>query len=219
MRIAVVGSYGSGRTTLSDLLADALGMPVSRASAMARPLGSPRVTAAEATPAELVQLTVRRLVERSVEETRWAGGVVSDGSVLHDWIYAEWLQRTGSFPAAVPPDAALDPPYDAHAFDPLTVVHQVALLARQDLAARYDVWFHLPVEFPLRDPVPPISEAFRAATDARLLGVLDAAGVQPHVLHGTPQQRLEQALTVLAAAGGTVPDLVPAARPTTGSLS
>ncbi|MGW6130256.1 AAA family ATPase [Cellulomonas sp. NPDC055163] len=207
MRIAVVGAYGSGKTTLTDQLAHALSHPVSRATPMARPLGSTHVAASECTPAELVQLAVRRLVERSVEEERHVGAFVSDGSVLHDWVYAEWLLRTGSYPAQVPADAAGPPVVSSDAFDPLTLVHQVALLSRHRVAERYDLWIHVPVEHALQDAVPPISEAFRHATDLRLLGVLAAEGVRPHVVRGTPDARLAQALAlveeVAAATGET----------------
>jgi hypothetical protein len=200
MRIAVVGAYGSGKTTLTAQLAAATGLPVSSATPMASPLGSTNVAASACTPAELVQLTVRRLVERSVEEARHAHGFVSDGSVLHDWIYAESLLRYGSYPDRVPASAAVELPASASGFEPLDVVRQVALLARHDVAARYDLWLHVPVTHPLTDPVPPISEEFRRITDERLLAVLAAAGVHPHELTGDPTARLAHATRLVELA-------------------
>ena len=196
MRIAVIGAYGSGKSTLTDQLAAAAGLPVSRATPMARPVGSSSVAASQCTPAELVQLTVRRLVERSVEEDRFAGGFVSDGSVLHDWIYAETLLAHGSFPTA---DATHDdqPLSGTDDFTPLAVLHQLELLGRHELAARYDLWLYLPIEFTLRDPEPPISESFRAITDTRVRGAATDDGADLHVVRGTPTERLTRALELV----------------------
>src|SRR5438445_5717018 len=90
-RIAIVGAYGSGKTLLSTALSRLTGIPRAPLHPMDRPVGSPEPgrTIADCTPAELVQLTVRRYTECVVEEGRLPDGFISDGSAIHEWTYAK----------------------------------------------------------------------------------------------------------------------------------
>jgi hypothetical protein len=195
--IAIVGSYGSGRTTLSRALAARTGLPIAYGSAMADPIGAEGKPVHSWTRGELLQLTVRRHSERIQAEAAHPEGFISDGSILHEPIYAKCRLAAGSYPLG-DDLAAFKRNTATAAYE--DVADHIGLLARAHAAGAYDVVLHLPVEFPLRDGEPPISEAFRRLTETLLFEALDAVGARPHTLGGTVDERVEQALAVIAGA-------------------
>src|SRR4051812_17308283 len=64
MRIAFVGAYGNGKTTLTTELSARLGLERTHGSAMRDPAGGARKALEETTDPELIQLAVRRFMER-----------------------------------------------------------------------------------------------------------------------------------------------------------
>jgi len=198
-RIAVVGAYGSGKTLLSRSLARLTGMPPARLRPMDRPVGAPQRTIADCTPAQLLQLTVRRYTERVAEEQRLADGFVSDGFAAHEWIYAKTRLVAGSFPDRPDPLAGRRREPAVAAYE--EVADQLGLLMLEHSAHAYDLFVHVPVEFPLAAGNRPVNENFRLITEELLAGVLGRLGVPVHTAAGPPARRLEQ----LAAALGLSP--------------
>jgi hypothetical protein len=195
LNIAIVGSYGSGRTTLSRALAERTGLPVAYGSAMANPIGAEGKPVHDWTRGELLQLTARRYAERLGAEAAHPGGFISDGSVLHEPIYAKTRLVAGSYPLGE--DLGAYPRSTATlAYE--DVADHIGLLAAAHAAGAYDLYLHLPAEFPLKDEEPPVSEAFRAITETLLLEALASLGARPHTLRGTVGERVEQALDLLS---------------------
>jgi AAA domain len=202
MRIAVTGAYGNGKTTLVAELSQQLGLAPSHGSAMRDPLGAPAGTALEdCTPAQLIQLTIRRYVERAAQESVLSpGGFVSDGSVLHEWIYTTVRLTVGRHPG--PDTGPIDPAEAARTSGDslLTVAEHVGLLVKQHTLKGYDLFVHLPAEIPLRPETRPISEHFRALSDRLLLDSLAEFGLPVHIVTGSLQQRLDQVLALTTSA-------------------
>lgn len=194
VKIAIVGSYGSGRTTLARALAQRAGLPVAYGSAMADPVGAEGKPVHEWTNGELVQLTVRRYAERVAAEAD-SDGFVSDGSILHEPIYARTRLVAGSYPGDGVSLPALRRDAATAAYE--DTVEHIGLLALAHARNAYDVVFRLPVEFALRDARPPISEAFRRVTDDLLTAALAEIDAPVHTLKGDVDARVEQALAHL----------------------
>ena len=208
--IAIVGSYGSGRSTLSRALAERTGLPIAYGSAMADPIGAEGKRVHDWTRGELLQLTVRRHSERIQAEAAHPAGFISDGSILHEPIYAKCRLSAGSYPLGDDLTAFPRHPVTAAYED---VTDHIGLLARAHASRAYDVVLHLPVEYPLRDAEPPISEAFRRLTETLLFEALDAVDARPHTLGGTVDERVEQALAVIAGRSATPSEAAPATDP------
>ena len=194
MRIAVLGAYGNGKTTLVGQLSRQLGLAPSQGSAMRDPLGAPPGTALEdCSPAQLIQLTIRRFVERAAQESVLSpAGFVSDGSVLHEWIYATVRLTAGCHPG--PEVGPLDPAEALRAAaDPfLAVAGQLGLLVKQHAFQGYDLLVHLPAEVPLPAGPRPINERFRALSDRLLLDSLAGCALPVHIVSGSLRQRVDR---------------------------
>lgn len=191
MRIAVVGAYGAGKTTLITAATPRTGLPAAHGTPMRDPLGSRPKTLEEATEPELLQLVVRRHAERLLAEAAHPEGFLSDGSFLHEWVYATVRLAVGLHPG---PDqgiqavaAASDTPYGR-------VLDHLGREFLHRALDSYDLFVHLPVAFPLRDEPPPISENFRALSDRLLLDTLHAAGATVHTVTGSLEERLDTLL-------------------------
>ncbi|MGQ4514563.1 AAA family ATPase [Streptomyces sp. DW26H14] len=199
MRIALVGAYGAGKTTLISAATARVGLPAAHGTPMRDPAGSRRPTSLEeATEPELVQLVVRRHAERLLAEAAYPKGFLSDGSLLHEWVYATVRLAVGLHPGAdtdvrdVVADAGNGDPYRA-------VLDHLGREFLHRALTSYDVFVHLPVEFPLHDGTPPIAEHFRVLSDRLLLDTLHAAGAPVRTISGPLDDRLAALVSLTAA--------------------
>jgi len=198
-RLALVGAYGSGKTTLSTALSQLAGLPRTHGSPMIAPLGSSGRTIRDCTPPELLQMITERYVERVVQETSLQEGFVSDGSVVHDWVYGMVRLAAGSYPDDGVHLSQLDRDGDQDLYR--AVLEQQGLLVRQHAAQAYDLFAFLPIEFPLAEGNRPISEQFRVISDELLLETLRGLGVPTLVVRGSLRQRLQRLATALDLPG------------------
>lgn len=102
LRLAISGTYGVGKTTTAEAVAIAAGIPRTHALTSREILADlvPGKTVQELTAMELVLLGLRRLEERIHNEAAIDGSFVSDGSVIHEWVYGEARMRVGINPGA-----------------------------------------------------------------------------------------------------------------------
>ncbi|MFI9503725.1 AAA family ATPase [Nocardia sp. NPDC052566] len=191
MRIAVVGAYGNGKTTLTTKLADLLDLPRVHGAPMRNPVGTVPKSLEDCSDLELLQLTLRRFAERITAEER-VGAFVSDGSSLHEWVYLAVRSAVGRHPDVdrLPP-ASRSPYFD--------VVAHVGAVVQQRTAGSYDLFVHLPAEIPLAAGETAINEQFRVLSDRLLLDTLDGLGCPVHVVRGDAEERLTQVVALAQA--------------------
>lgn len=194
MRIAVVGAYGAGKTTLITAATARIGLPAAHGTPMRDPAGSRPKPLEQTTEPELIQLVVRRHAERLLAEAAHPGGFLSDGSLLHEWVYATVRLAVGLHPGGDrnPQVVTADPdsPYRS-------VLDHLGREFVQRAVTSYDAFVHLPVEFPLHDDPPPISEHFRTLSDRLLLTTLHATGIPVLTATGPLESRLHTLLTLI----------------------
>ncbi|MGE6724846.1 AAA family ATPase [Streptomyces niveus] len=190
----MAGAYGSGKTDLTYALQHLTGLPRTQGSPMREPVGGEGVPIHNWTPAQVLQLTVNRYSERITGEAALKDeGFFSDGSILHEWIYAKLRLTVGSYPSTGHP---LERRYRSPAVQVYeSVADEIGLLAKRHVArGAYQAFFHLPIEFELAENNRPINETFRRFSDELLLPALDEAGIPVHTVTGNLEERLEQIL-------------------------
>ena len=104
MRLSISGTYSAGKTFTTMALAHYTGIPRSPARTIREimPDAVPGKALTEVTPAEYIQLAVRRHVGRAVSEALLGDNFVADGSSLQEWTYAAARVEFGMDPGRTP---------------------------------------------------------------------------------------------------------------------
>jgi hypothetical protein len=200
LRLAISGTFGVGKTTTAEAVAIAAGIPRTHALTSREILADllPGKTVQELSGMELLLLGLRRLEERIHNEAEIPGSFVSDGSVIHEWIYGEARLRVGINPGAGPllraTTTVLGLPYRRFYRD---YMNAYGIIVKNRAQRLYDAFVHLPVEFAMeRDGHRPVSEPFRQLSDQLLIDTLDELGIAYHVVGGTVAERIDQILAL-----------------------
>lgn len=201
IRIAVSGTYSSGKTTTAEALSVATGIPRTDALTAREIVVDllPGRRFQEMSAADLMTLGLRRLEERVHGEAQQPGSFISDGSVLHEWIYGEARMRLGLNPGAPAWHRAVKRVAGLPAAPFFKRYMQAYGTVVKERASRvYDVFVHLPVEFQMAaDGHRPVSERYRNVADALLLDAVRELGIPHHVVRGTVAERVEQIVDAL----------------------
>jgi nicotinamide riboside kinase len=199
LRLAISGTYSTGKSTTTEAFSVATGIPRTHAMTSREILMDivPGKQVQELSAMELIKLGLRRFEER-VQNESLPGSFVSDGSVVHEWVYGEARMRVGINPGAS---------------WPLRVVKTVAgyrvrrfyqqymdiygELTKARAKRLYDAYVHLPVEFEMEsDGHRPVSEKFRLLSDQLLMQSLEEMGLPYHVVGGSIPERLNKILDI-----------------------
>ncbi|WP_084467689.1 AAA family ATPase [Actinokineospora inagensis] len=194
IRLAVSGTYSSGKTFTVMALSHYTGVPRTLAKTIREimPDAVPGKALWEVTPAEFLQLAMRRHVGRAVHEATMPDGFISDGSSLQEWIYGAVRVRYGMNPSAT---AHLAPVPRAELSAEMLffeqVVAQYGHAFKQHVAQSFDAVVHLRNELGiLGDGHRPMNQDFRDECDTMLLDTLTEIGVPHHVVGGPVRERL-----------------------------
>lgn len=192
MRLAISGTYSSGKTTTTLALSYLTGIPRTHAKTMREilPEALPGKRLEDCTMPELFQLAIRRYSERAVHENQLKDNYISDGSSLHEWVYGKGRLAVGINPndstAAQSLDASVKKIYSEF-------IENLGCVVKQHAKKNYDEFIHLPVEFPLTaDGHRPVSERFRNMSDKLLIDTLDELQIKYHIVSGTIEERLKK---------------------------
>lgn len=199
MRLAISGTYSSGKSTTSVALSHLTGIPRTYAKTMREILPEvlPGKRLEDCTVPDLFQLGMIRYAERAVHESRLPSGFISDGSSLHEWIYGKVRVSVGLHPGQIEARDGFSSAAQRHLFDEVIGAMGAAMLRHARTA--YDAFAHLPIEFPLAiDGHRPVSEEFRAMCDELLLSTVKQAEIPVYVVGGTLSVRLEKLVDVFA---------------------
>ena len=169
MKIAFVGSFSTGKTTLANLFAREWDMTLlPEVARQVVELGFPLDQSATAETETLIFLKQWRAEE---SHDRF----VADRSIYDVLAYADWVMEHQP------------PRKENHLW------FESREIATADLRARYDHVFYLPIEFPIvLDGLRPDDTAFQADIDRRIRHLLQTADVSFHTLTGSIEERQEQ---------------------------
>ncbi len=196
LRLAVSGTYSSGKTTTSEALSVATGLPRTDALTAREIVVDliPGKRFADLDAGDLLALGLRRLEERIQGEAQQPGSFISDGSVLHEWIYGEARMVLGINPGAPLVHRAVKrvvgmpmKPFMQR------YLHAYGVVAKARSLRQYDAFVHLPVEFEMAaDGHRPVSEKYRTVADRMLIDTVQELGIPLHIVRGTVGERVER---------------------------
>ncbi len=170
MKVAFVGSFSTGKTTLANLFAREWDLPLlPEVAREVVKLGFPLDMSATAETETLIFLKQWRA--EAVHDK-----FVADRSIYDVLAYADWVMEHN--------------PGDRKENHLWYESREIALL---DLRARYDEVFYLPIEFPIvLDGLRPDDTAFQADIDHRIVTLLRDADVEFSTVTGTVEERRQQ---------------------------
>jgi len=199
MKLAISGTYSSGKTLTVMALSHYTGLPRTLAQSIREilPDAVPGKRLAECAPAEFLQLMMRRHVGRAVQESLLPNEFLSDGSSLQEWIYGAARVEYGMNPnETAHPEGekenlgGFQGPAEVRFF--ADVVAQYGHAFRQHVKSTFDAFVHLRHELPLAaDGHRPMNDRFRATCDDMLLSTVDELQIPYHVVGGTLTERLD----------------------------
>src|SRR5664279_3121694 len=169
LRLAVSGTYSSGKTTTAEALSVATGIP--RTDALtAREIVvdlAPGKRFQELSAEDLLALGLRRFEERVNGEAQIMGSFVSDGSVLHEWVYGEARMRLGLNPGAPLLHRAAKRAVGLPARPFMRrYMNAYGTVTKARTLRTYDAFVHLPLQFAMAvDGHRPVSEEYRRVCD------------------------------------------------------
>jgi nicotinamide riboside kinase len=169
MKVAFVGAFSTGKTTLAHLFAREWELPLlPEVAREVVELGFPLDQSATAETETLIFL--RQWIAESEHEQ-----FVADRSIYDVLAYADWVMEN----------------------QPERKENHLWLASREiatlDLRARYDHVFYLPIEFPIvLDGLRPDDPAFQADIDGRIKHLLDSHDVRYETLTGPIEERQAQ---------------------------
>ncbi|MBI1759672.1 MAG: AAA family ATPase [Actinobacteria bacterium] len=195
MKLAISGTYSSGKTRTVMALSHYTGIPRTLAKTIREimPDAVPGKSLAECTPAEFLQLMMRRHVGRAVQEACLANGFVSDGSSLQEWLYGAARVLHGMNPNETA-DGEVAYVADGGGAEMLffeQVVDQFGHAFKQHVKETFHAFVHLRHELPIaNDGHRPMNERFRATIDEMLLATLGELHIPYHIVGGDITDRL-----------------------------
>jgi hypothetical protein len=191
MRLAISGTYSTGKTLTTMALSHYTGIPRSAARTMREllPISVPGKTLEECTGAEILMLITRRNTERAVNESHLGDSFISDGSSLHEWAYGTVRVLVGINPSASATLENAERTPELEFFE--RMITQLGVPAKQHARAGYDAFVRLPVEFPMaEDGHRPVNERFRSLADTMIQREVDALGIPTFIARGSVADRL-----------------------------
>ncbi|MBW4721603.1 AAA family ATPase [Saccharothrix obliqua] len=197
MKLSISGTYSVGKTITSMALSHLTGIPRTAAPTMREilPISIPGKTLEECNGAELIMLITRRIQGRAVAESHLGDDYISDGSSLHEWAYATVRVKVGINPNDSVDLETVEMTDEVRFY--AEVMKQIKVPAVQHAKKAYDVFVHLPIEFPIvEDGHRPVNERFRSLAEGLLLETLAEQDIPVHVVGGPIPERLQKMLDI-----------------------
>jgi len=167
LRIAIVGSFSTGKTTLAEALSRRLDLPLLPETAReVVELGFKLDK--DATP-ETEALIFLKQYNNEISESQFVG----DRSLIDVMAYAGWVLDN-------------QPPRKE-----MALWEECKKLAERRLRGNYSHVFYLPIEFPIvLDGLRPDDPAFQKEIDERMLGLLKSHDIEYQTMTGSVEERL-----------------------------
>jgi nicotinamide riboside kinase len=170
-RIAIVGSFSTGKTTLATAVSEQAGLPLLPEAAREVVALGFRLDK-EATP-ETETLIFLKQFYNEMSHTEFVG----DRSLIDVMTYAGWVLDHREWTKE------------------MALWEECEKIASHHLRSQYSHVFYLPIEFPIvPDGLRPLDPGFQSDIDERMIKILESHAIKYEPLRGTVEDRLEALL-------------------------
>lgn len=201
MKIAISGTYSTGKTTTTLALSYLTGIPKTHAKTMREilPIAYPGKRLEMCLPCELIELGIRRFLERCESESQHNNDFISDGCALQEWIYGTARLKYGLNPNEHILKVKWQKLANSTGYEVFQkTIESFGLVAKQYVKNNYDVVIHLPLEFAFTpDGHRPVKEKFRSESEKILLYAYKEWDIKPIIVSGKLEQRLQRIVEIL----------------------
>lgn len=201
MKIAISGTYSTGKTTTTLALSYLTGISKTHAKTMREilPTAYPGKRLEACLPHELIELGIRRFLERCESECQYNNHFISDGCAMQEWIYGTARLKYGLNPNEHILKVKWQKMTNYTSYEVFQkTIETFGLVAKQYVKNNYDVVVHLPIEFAFTpDGHRPVKEKFRSESEKLLLQTYDEWNIKPLFVSGKLEQRLQQIVETL----------------------
>lgn len=201
MKMAISGTYSTGKTTTTLALSYLTGIPKTHARTMREilPIAYPGKRLEACSPNELIELGIRRFFERCEAECQYNNHFISDGCAFQEWIYGTTRLKYGLNPNEHPLKVSLNKLIYKTSYEVFQKsIEAFGEVSKHYVKNNYDVIVHLPVEFPFTpDGHRPVKEKFRTESEKLLLQTYNEWKIKPVVVSGKLEQRLQRIVEIL----------------------
>lgn len=200
-KIVISGTYCTGKTTITLALEKATGIPATHALTMREILPDlfPGKKLRNCSYSELICLGLKRFEDRIIKEAEMTGSFISDGCPLQEWLYGSTRLITGAYPDEYRFKMVIKKILHYRSYkDFKLLLKGFEGITKSYTKLNYNIFFHLPIEFPfVADGHRPTSESFRKVSEIRLLKTYKELNIEPHIITGNLENRLEKILSIL----------------------
>ena len=201
-RIAMSGTYSTGKTVTTEALSHLTGIGRTYAKTMREllPLHFPGKKLEECNIFDLYELGMLRFVERVSNEGGEKKSYITDGSVIHEYIYGMSRMNYG---LAINNEHPIKKFMTNIKLLPHLRVYKgiserYGNIVKKYAKSHYDIFIHLPIEFPMvKDGHRPYSEEFREMCDRKILNTLEEMEIPYIIAKGTIEERLKTIVETL----------------------
>lgn len=173
-RIAIVGSFSTGKTTLAEAVAPKLGLPL--LPEVAREIAAQGFKLDKDATVETETLIFLRQFHNEMTHPEFIG----DRSLIDVLAYAGWVLENQ------------EPRKEFALWDSCLEI------AEHQLRSQYTKVFYLPIEFGIvEDGLRPNDPEFQEDIDRRIVGLLDTHDIRHQTLTGTVEERIDALLGAL----------------------
>lgn len=190
MRIAICGTYSSGKTTTSMALSYLTGIEMTHALTMREilPILFPGKKLEHCAAEEIIELIFQRMINRVENELTCGNSFISDGASIQEWAYCKPRIWYGMNPSE---NLIQDSIILSNLVTFKKTIEAYGKMVKGYAKHHYSVFVHLPIEFPLvSDGHRPVSEGFRKSCDEQLKQAYTELGVPWFEVHGDLVHRL-----------------------------
>lgn len=175
-RIVIVGSFSTGKTTLAELLARKLGLPL--LPEVAREIAALGFKLDKDTNAETETLIFLKQYNNELSFPEFVG----DRSLIDGMAYAGWVLDN-------------QPRRKEN-----VLWEECERLAERHLRTNYSNVFYLPIEFPIvPDDLRPMDPEFQKEIDQRIVALLETHDVRYETITGSVEERMSRIEKILGA--------------------